>query len=297
MPVATAEGTNSQEEAVTHYYVIDIEGDYITPLEISILEVERGEIIAVFHRHGIPPNMEKALRDNSSKSFRFSEAPYSHGIDSTELSKITNLTSKKLIELALKFLSKDIVVISNDKNPNSDIANLFRKNNFRIRYKNIYLGDWADRDTNASHEISRIGKFNNRPILGVSCNFNRLHRVPLFFRKTTNTAKKKLLHGAHCSLYDCLEIFEAIRNREVTLSIGVSAHEPVSSLGDMAEPFSDQVSRLTGSSSLVTSRSPLLAEQLYRAPRPSALLMYIKKNREMQNGRFEDKTENLYSET
>ena len=216
MSTATTARRVYNQEA-PHYYIADIGGDCSSLIEVSILEVEIGEIKAVFHQYGIPPDMARAMDQGNLNKFRFREAPYSHGIHPKQLARLAEMESNQLIVSAINFISKDILVVSNDRDTNSDIARLLKHNNCKNRYKNIYLGDWVARDSNISHKLARDSKIKSEPILGVACNYASLHSIPLSFRKMTPSVIKKIRHGAHCSLYDCLEVYEAVKNGEVSL--------------------------------------------------------------------------------
>ena len=119
------------------------------------------------------------MKDGRLAKNPFREAPYSHGIHPIELVEKTGNSSRELVEAALRFLRKPLVIYSNDQVENSDIAQLLRNNGNTNNYKNLYLGDWIERDTNISHKIARDKKFEEAPVLHITCEFRKLHKIPL----------------------------------------------------------------------------------------------------------------------
>jgi hypothetical protein len=185
------------------YLIMDVEGPADWPIEMSILAIQNRHIIDVFHQYALPQDANKIQK----------EAPYCHCISLEVLKNYTKLQTEDLLNLGKAFANKytPSIIISNDNTSSSDIARITERWNIDLIYENVYLGDWRFRPQFHSHLVANKCKHDSINICNISCDFKKIHCIPFKLPKKKDnintTQLAKLDHGAHCSLYDCLELY------------------------------------------------------------------------------------------
>lgn len=185
------------------YLIMDIEGPSDDPLELSILAIQNRQIIETFHQYALPKHTARMVR----------EAQYCHCISLEALREQTKQTSTELLDQAKAFANKysPTIVLSNDNTYASDIASIIHTWKIDLLYENVYLGDWRFRTHFLSHRIAIKCKQESIMIGNIVCDSNKIHSTPYKAKikegHHNETQLAKLAHGAHCSLYDCVEVY------------------------------------------------------------------------------------------
>ena len=184
------------------YLIMDIEGPESSPVELSILVYRGGEVIAAHHDYALP--LDRAAHDRS--------AVFCHCIKLSALESLTTQSSSDLLARAAIFATSFLpaTILSNDENPNSDIARLARRWLPDVPYSNVFTGPWARRMSCSAHRLAYVFKESGSAICGVHCPVSQLHGLHYRRRSRksgpndTDTARNA--YGRHCSLADALEI-------------------------------------------------------------------------------------------
>jgi hypothetical protein len=130
------------------------------------------------------------------------------------LRKLTTWNPDHLLRKGGEFAQKfaPATVISNDRCDNRDINTISKSWGGAFQYKNVYLGDWVERDRQMYHQLALQAKFDEQSVKDVACPYRQLHSSP-FIPHTrpdgteNDTDRARNRAKAHCSLYDVLELF------------------------------------------------------------------------------------------
>jgi hypothetical protein len=184
--------------------LIDIEGRPNDCVELTIIACDGHIPLEVFHNYAVPGDEDQFKKD----------ARACHGLNLRLLKRLTNRRPEQLVELGKRFARKyaPALIISNDQQMHSDVHTLQQTWGEGFAYRNIFLGNWTERDSQMYHRLALQEKFEERAVKGITCPFSVLHSTPLKEKtrsngmpNTTDSARNKA--KAHCSLYDTLEIF------------------------------------------------------------------------------------------
>jgi hypothetical protein len=130
------------------------------------------------------------------------EARYCHGINPIELRKLS-VSDVGVIKMNLKRwlaqLGPNVLVVSADEVYNSDVYRFIQ--DLQVFYVNIPLPRWRFRLDTWAHQETQIAKRELRKVGGVTCDYKRLHSIPLVKRD-----EPRYRSGAHCGYYDALEL-------------------------------------------------------------------------------------------
>ncbi len=184
--------------------LMDIEGRSDDCVELTILACEEHIPLEVFHGYGRP---------NSLATFK-GDARRCHGMSLPLLRKLTKLNPSQLLLKGRDFARRfaPATIISNDKSEDSDINTIRKHWGNGFRYRNVFLGDWVERDLQTYHKLALQAKFEEQPVKNVSCPYHQLHSTPFIpytrpdgTKNGADIARNRA--KAHCSLYDVLELF------------------------------------------------------------------------------------------
>lgn len=173
---------------------MDLEGHERYPVEIGLVLVdrERQEITNAEVFYGRVCDFKDFLRSQRychGLSYHYLE---SNGYGSYEL-------CKRVARLLCDEWKPDEIVANGD-----DCQRYLRQQAgvLFIPFRNCLLPPWNERDRLVCHKAAFHMKANSLCVDGkVSCNWEEVHHYPIH---STNILKEA--HGAHCSLYDALEV-------------------------------------------------------------------------------------------
>jgi hypothetical protein len=180
---------------------IGIEGMIGNEVEIawSLYDVKTGEQTAELHY--LSPKNPTAVTK---------EARYCHGIDARDIPSHKKEKREAVLE-NLKRVAKsreNIVVVSADESPNSDIAQLVQ--DWNVHYVNIPLPPWRIRTRQNAHiEAQRLKESGIVEYEGATCEYQRIHRVQLADYSGNRAS------GAHCALLDVAELVQHIKDNGI----------------------------------------------------------------------------------
>jgi hypothetical protein len=130
------------------------------------------------------------------------EARYCHGINPVELRKLA-VSDIDVIKMNLKRwllqLGPNVLIVSADEVYNSDVYRFVQ--DLQVFYVNIPLPRWRFRLDTWAHKETQVAKRELRKIGGVTCDYKRLHSIPLVKRD-----EPRYRSGAHCGYFDALEL-------------------------------------------------------------------------------------------
>jgi hypothetical protein len=130
------------------------------------------------------------------------EARYCHGINPVELRKLAVPdidVVKTNLKRWLQQLGPNVLIVSADEVYNSDVYRFVQ--DLQVFYTNIPLPRWRFRPDTWAHRETQEAKRELRKIGGVTCDYKRLHSIPLVKRD-----EPRYQSGAHCGYFDALEL-------------------------------------------------------------------------------------------
>ena len=89
----------------------------------------------------------------------------------------------------------------------SDIQELLNRLTLNIPYRNVSLPIWKERVLKEYHKVAEDAKRGEVPVAGCRCRWRTVHPFPITPKQEENRAG-----GAHCALYDALEVCLADTN-------------------------------------------------------------------------------------
>lgn len=171
---------------------LDCEGEPIQELSAIAMDNESFQIISVFHKHAeCHPKDDKWSRKHI------------HGLNRNYLSNSGYSNENDLVTACYNWLKSFKVVVLYANNPSKE-RKLFPK----YSVFDMFLPSWEDRMNQPYHVLAHRFKFLNVPILNTRCSAY-VHAEYLNKRWMGPSLKDmaKVLHGYHCSLYDCYELY------------------------------------------------------------------------------------------
>ena len=189
------------------YLLMDVEGPEESPVELSVVVLRAGHVVAANHDYALP--LDRAAHDRS--------AAFCHCIKLSALESLTTQSSSELLSRAAIFSGSFLpaTILSNDENPDSDIARLARRWLPDVPYSNVFTGPWARRMSCGAHRLAYVFKESGGAICGVHCPVAQLHCLRYRHRSRksgpNDTDIARNAYGRHCSLADALEIWYWLR--------------------------------------------------------------------------------------
>ena len=170
---------------------MDCEGEPVQELSAIAMNNESYQIVSVYHKHA----------DCDSECDEWSRRNI-HGLNLKYLRENGFSNESELLANFRQWLSRFQILCMYANNPAKE-RKLFPK----LIIHDLLLPPWEERMKMPSHIIANRFKQLNVPILNVSCNgyVHNQYVRPLYL--CWETMKPKTIHGVHCSLYDCLELY------------------------------------------------------------------------------------------
>lgn len=171
---------------------IDCEGEPVQEMSAIAMDNESYQIVSVYHKHAAcDPSLDAWSRKNL------------HGLNPTYLHDHGFSNESELAANFQCWLKSFNVQCMYANNPGKERELLGMKNIY-----DILLPTWRERGEMTYHVNANLFKKLSIPIQGVHCS-GYVHNsfvstrgyVPLYCQN------EKLLHGYHCSLYDCYEMY------------------------------------------------------------------------------------------
>ena len=170
---------------------MDCEGEPVQELSAIAMDNETHRIVSVYHKHAdCDPSLDFWARQNI------------HGLNVKYLSQCGFPNETVLIADFEKWLQSLNIKCMFANNPAKERHMLPKYEVF-----DILLPPWEKRIDMSYHEVANRFKELNLPVSSAQCStyiHNQYCRSRFF---TTNSQVLKSLHGYHCSLFDCYEMY------------------------------------------------------------------------------------------
>lgn len=171
---------------------MDSEGEPVQELSAIAMDNVTYQIVSIYHKHAFcDPDDDQWSRRNV------------HGLNPDFLSECGFPNACELTDNFKEWLESFVILCMYANNPVKE-RKLFQKNIVH----DIFLPQWEKRMKKSYHKIAICFKQLNVPIVNVRCaNYVHSRFISQFCVTSSGKELAKRLHGFHCSLYDCFELY------------------------------------------------------------------------------------------